>query len=113
MINQEEYNNVIRATYSLCQQIHNMELAGSLTFVNTQITKENTDVDLGRLDLGPKVIPGLSDEAIEERALLYALLTAKNSFPRTFLEGCRNAQTTKEIRFRTQYPGSFITDVPS
>lgn len=84
MIDQEEYNNVIRAAYSICQQIHDMELSGALTFANIQLN----GIEPYNMS---KPIPKHLVEVLDERSLLYALLMSKHNFPKRFLEGCRNA----------------------
>ncbi len=76
MIDQEEYNNVIRAAYSICQQIYNMELAGALVYAQIQLHNDHFT------HYNPKDPIGLEVE--EELGLLYALLDAKNDLPLTF-----------------------------
>lgn len=97
MIDQEEYNNVIRSAYSLCQQIYNMELSGAIVYSQIQLHNDHFT--------HYKPIDPLGLEIEEEIGLLYALLLTKNDLPQTFLEGCKDVPTTT---FRTEYPGSFI-----
>jgi len=88
MIDKEEYQNVIRAAYSLYQQIYDMELSGAITYAQLREQALYHEFNPNKVTDG--------SELAEELTLLYILVTAKNSFPGRFLDSCRsyNAPTT-------------------